>query len=102
MSIGKVFNGTSYYKQIDNQTFDRSALRKTKRAMSGERDGRVSKTDAKRVAKSLVDGGSYTKTERRTAALIRKEANITAAGRKQLDHDIRSAGQLRHAPVAKQ
>ena len=95
MTIGTIGGSKStYYKQIDGKKLDRSALRSAKRGQAGERDGRLSKADAKRVAKKLVDGGKYTQAERATAAMIRKVGNLTAPGARELDHDIRSAGQL--------
>jgi hypothetical protein len=94
--------GKSFYKQIDGKKYDGKALRSAKRGQAGERDGRLSKADAKRVAKKLVDGNAYTKTERATAAMIRKLGNLTGAGARELDHQIRSAGQLRSHGPAKQ
>jgi hypothetical protein len=98
MTIGKI-GGSSYYKTIKAKKYDAPALRTAKRAEAGERDGRISKGDAKRVASKLVDQKQYTVRERRTAALIRKEGNLTAAGARELDHEIRRAGQLHKAPA---
>jgi len=87
--------GKSFYKQIDGVKLDGAALRSAKRAQAGERDGRISKKDATRIAKKLTDGNAYTKAERATAAMIRKLGNLTGAGARELDHQIRSAGQKR-------
>ena len=85
----------TFYKQIDGQKYDRSALRSAKRSQQGPRDGRISKADVLRLAKKLVDGGKYTNIEKATAALIRKDGNLTPAAYKALDHAVRSAGQNR-------
>ena len=49
MAIGKV-TGSSYYKQVNGKQLDRKALKSAKRAAAGERDGRISKSEAKTVA----------------------------------------------------
>ena len=56
---------------------------------------------ADHLKKKLVDGNSYTKAERATAAMIRKLGNLTGAGARELDHQIRSAGQTRSNEIAK-
>jgi OOP family OmpA-OmpF porin len=93
MAIGKLA-GSSYYKQSHGRLFDRDALKATKRALAGKGDGRVSKADADRIAKKLTDGGKLTDVEKATVRKIRRDANLTAAGNKELGHDLRSAGQL--------
>jgi hypothetical protein len=94
MSLGKVA-GSSYYKQTQLIQFDRAALKSAKRAMAGERDGRISKKEAPRVAAHLNDNGQLTDVEKKTLAKIRKDANLTGAGRAQLKHEMLSAAASR-------
>jgi hypothetical protein len=100
MSIGSL-KGTSYYKQSNGSKFDRDALKSAKRALSGERDGRISKKDASQIASRLNDHGGLTPTEKKTAAKVRRQ-NMTDAGRAQLKHELLSAAALRRELVRRE
>ncbi|MCK5781330.1 MAG: hypothetical protein KAH10_01965 [Flavobacteriales bacterium] len=60
-----------YYKTIDGVKYDGDLIDAADKAIAGKGDGRISKTDAAELLKSVKDGNSYTDIEKSTMAYIR-------------------------------
>lgn len=63
--------------------YDRAALQAARDAVARAGDGRISKKDAEAILAKIVDGGTITLTEYRTAMLLLRESfNFTNEARK--------------------
>jgi DNA-directed RNA polymerase subunit F len=60
-----------YYRTIDGEQYDGELLDSADKAVEGKGDGRISMEDAKTLLAEVMDGASYTDTEKKTMAYIR-------------------------------
>lgn len=67
----------NYYEVIDNIRRDKKALSLARAAVSGQGDGRISKTDARAILEGLSDGKGVTAVEFSTAFLILRDFKFT-------------------------
>ena len=63
-------SSSSYYYTVDGIDYDKKLLDSVTSYMEGKGDGRISIHDAKKIVKSLRDGGAVTAIELRTAFRI--------------------------------
>lgn len=70
-------NTESYYTEIDGKKYDRALIEAAKKAVEGQGDGRISKTDAESLFELVKDGNRYTDIEKETIEYIRQNFKWT-------------------------
>ncbi len=78
-----------YYKTIDGVKYDGELLELAEQLTSGAGDGRLSKDDAAKLLEAVVDGNSYTDTEKETMSYIRDNYKWTEAADEWFRTEIR-------------
>ena len=79
----------SYYKEIDGKKYDAGILDAAAKAIEGNGDGRISKTDAEMLLAQVKDGNQYTDIEKHTVALLREKFKWTDAADEWFRSEIR-------------
>jgi hypothetical protein len=72
----------SYYKTIGGKKMDTAIIAAAEEAVSGSRDGRISKADAGKILKVAKDAGKITAVEQTTLKHIHKNYQWTEASEK--------------------
>jgi hypothetical protein len=80
----EILDGIQCFLPVSNGIqYDRAALQAARDAVARAGDGRISKKDAEAILAKIVDGGTITLTEYRTAMLLLRESfNFTNEARK--------------------
>jgi DNA-directed RNA polymerase subunit F len=78
----------NYYKTIGGKKLDAGILDQAEAAVSGARDGRISKTDAQGLVKAVKDGGRITDIEKNTLLYAKKNFKWTDSASALLTKEI--------------
>jgi hypothetical protein len=78
----------SYYKTINGKKMDGAIIAAADEAVSGSRDGRISKADAGKILKVSKDAGQITDVEKTTLTYVHKNYKWTEASEKWFAEEI--------------
>lgn len=78
-----------YYKTIDGVKYDGELIELADKLTAGTGDGRLSKEDAAQILESVMDGDSYTDTEKDTVKYLRENYKWTDAADEWFRGEIR-------------
>ncbi len=88
--FNKKQSGENYYVEIGGKKYDRAIVEAAQKAVEGQGDGRISKSDAEILFNLLKDGDKYTDAEKDTIEYIRQKFNWTEEADEWFRGEIRS------------
>mmetsp|Transcript_4339 Transcript_4339/g.8336 ORF Transcript_4339/g.8336 Transcript_4339/m.8336 type:complete len:142 (+) Transcript_4339:19-444(+) len=79
----------SFYRVMDGQRYDRGMLEAAETAAKKHAEGVIKVAGAQEILKEALDGGKYTKTERKTMKYIQTRYSLSKKAKRVLKRELK-------------